>query len=61
MLVQLSLEQLKTVESSIKSMKILKDLKYMEMTDMFINTYQTNIQKMKLSLISARLNLYFGY
>ena len=28
----------------------------MEMTDMFTNTYQTNIQKMKLSLISARLN-----
>ena len=54
---QLSLEQLKTVESSIKNMKMLKDLKYMEMTDTFTNTYQTNIQKMKLSLISARLNL----
>ena len=54
---QLSLEQLKTVESSIKNMKMVKDLKYMEMTDMFTNTYQTNIQKMKSSLTSARLNL----
>ena len=57
MLVQLNLEQLKTVESSIKNMKMLKDLKYMEMTDTFTNTYQTNIQKMKSSLTSARLNL----
>ena len=54
---QLNLVQLKTVENSIKNMRMLKDLKYMEMTDMFTNTYQTNIQKMKLSLISARLNL----
>ena len=53
---QLNLVQLKTVENSIKNMRMLKDLKYMEMTDMFTNTYQTNIQKMKLSLISARLN-----
>ena len=57
MSVQLSLEQLKTVESSIKNMKMLKDLKYMEMTDTFTNTYQTNIQKMKSSLTSAKLNL----
>ena len=53
----INLEQLKTVESSIKNMKMLKDLKYMEMTDTFTNTYQTNIQKMKSSLTSARLNL----
>ena len=57
MSVQLSLEQFKTVESSIKNMKMLKDLTYMEMTDMFTNTYQTNIQKMKSSLTSAKLNL----
>ena len=49
--------QLKTVENSIKNMKMLKDLKYMEMTDTFTNTYQTNIQKMKSSLTSVRLNL----
>ena len=54
---QLNLVQLKTVENSIKNMRMLKDLKYMEMTDMFTNTYQTNIQKMKSSLTSARLNL----
>ena len=57
MSVQLNLEQLKIVESSIKNMKMLKDLKYMEMTDTFTNTYQTNIQKMKSSLTSAKLNL----
>ena len=40
-----------------KKYEMLKDLKYMEMTDTFTNTYQTNIQKMKSSLTSSRLNL----
>ena len=54
---QLNQVQLEIVEISIKNMKMLKDLKYMEMTDTFINTYQTNIQKMRSSLTSVRLNL----
>ena len=54
---KLNQAQLESVETSINNMKMLLDLRYMEMTDTFTNTYQTNIQKMKLSLISVRLNL----
>ena len=57
MSVQLNQVQLEIVESSIKNMKMLRDLKYMEMTDTFINTYQKNTLLMKSSLTSARLNL----
>ena len=54
---RLNQAQLEIVETSIKNMKMLMDLKYMEMTDTFINTYQRNTHRMKSSLTSAKLNL----
>ena len=57
MLNQLTQAQSKSVEIIIKNMKMSMDSTYMEMTDIFTNTYQTNIHRMKSSLTSAKLNL----
>ena len=40
----------------LRSMMKSRDLKYMEMIVISTNTYQKNIQKMKLSLILVKLN-----
>ena len=57
MLNQLTQAQSKSVEIIIKNIKMSMDSTYMEMTDIFTNTYQTNIHRMKSSLTSAKLNL----